>query len=217
MLVVSGANFWTFQVEVLDREVSVPPNLRDCQWRLQPARHYVEARKLSKLVKTSDWDDGKKLPIPRAPHNGENLEDYAAEILRANKLGHNKLEAVRDLLIALRMKQEEQDGNMAERQRQRGNEIKFGSAVILVHESTGHVLTVTKQRAIESAAKRVELQSEGTNCSIFTIKPAFKTYAEGSTVSSGDLVTFQTRKTIAASNYSLHMSRFTFFLANIAD
>ena len=43
-------------------------------------------------------------------------------------------------------------------------------------------------------------------CSIFILKPAFKTYAEGTIIASGDVVTLQTKKTIAASHYSLHMS-----------
>ena len=47
------------------------------------------------------------------------------------------MDAVRDVLIGLRMKREEQDGNKVEEARQRGTEIRFGSAIILVHESTG--------------------------------------------------------------------------------
>ena len=175
--------------------------------RLQPARQYAEARKLSKLMKTSDWDTGKKLPCPRTPYHGENLEDYAEEIVTKHKLPHSQRESVRDVLIALRMKSEEQVGNFAEMARLRGTEIRFGSAVMLVHESTGYILTLTKQRAIEGSAKRVEMHPEGNHHSIFIFKPAFKTYAEGSSVSSGDLVTFQTRKSIAGSFYSLHMSR----------
>lgn len=75
----AGAEDGRAWVEVLDREIGVPPNLRDCQWRVQPARHYVEAKKLEKLMKTSDWDGGKKLPMPDPPHHGQNLEDYAGE------------------------------------------------------------------------------------------------------------------------------------------
>jgi hypothetical protein len=67
-------------VEMLHREIGVPPNMRDCQWKLQPPRHYVEAKKLEKLMKTSDWDGGKKLPIPEVPYHGQNLEDYAGEL-----------------------------------------------------------------------------------------------------------------------------------------
>ena len=106
--------------EMLDKEVGVPPNVRDCEWWvrkcavglccvwlhvsipcvhmpavlsgptavfslsvircLEPKRQYVEARKLAKLIKTSDWDDGKNLPLPRTPQHGENLEEYANEV-----------------------------------------------------------------------------------------------------------------------------------------
>jgi hypothetical protein len=124
-------------VEMLNREVGVPPNLRECQWRLQPPRHFVEARKLAKLLKTSEWDEGKKLALPSIPRPGESLEELAGETVKQHNLNPAKIEAVRDVLIALRMKKEEQDGNQMEQDRQKGTEIRFGSAVILVHESTG--------------------------------------------------------------------------------
>ena len=54
------------------------------------------------------------------------------QIVSTNKLNPRKVESVRDILIALRMKMEEHEGNLAEMERQRGNEIRFGSAVILV-------------------------------------------------------------------------------------
>ena len=124
-------------VEFLNREVGVPPNLRECQWRLQPPRQYVEAKKLQKLLKSSDWDDGKKLPLPSIPRPGEDLDVLARETIQKQKLNFSKMETVRDVLIALRAKNEEQDGNKVEQDRQRGTEIRFGSALILVHESTG--------------------------------------------------------------------------------
>ena len=130
------------------------------------------------------------------------------QIVSTNKLNPRKVESVRDILIALRMKMEEHEGNLAEMERQRGNEIRFGSAVILVHRSTGMVLTLMKQRAIEDSAKKVELHAEGNNCSIFVVKPAFKTYAEGAPICSGDVVTFETQKTVAGSHYTLHVSRY---------
>ena len=43
---------------------------------------------------------------------------------------------------------------------------------------TGNVITVTKQRALENTAKKIEVTPEGNACSILIIKPAFKTYAE---------------------------------------
>ena len=38
-------------IEILADNVAVPPNMRDCQWRLQPAPLYVEAKKLAKMIK----------------------------------------------------------------------------------------------------------------------------------------------------------------------
>eukprot|EP00802_Teleaulax_amphioxeia_P026287 Tamp_27319.p1 GENE.Tamp_27319~~Tamp_27319.p1 ORF type:complete len:104 (+),score=8.70 Tamp_27319:24-335(+) len=36
-------------VEVLDDGIQVPPNLRDCHWRLVPRRVYTEAKALRKV------------------------------------------------------------------------------------------------------------------------------------------------------------------------
>ena len=103
-------------------------------WHL---RISTESKKLQKTLKSSEWDDGNKLPLPAVPRPGENLDVLAGEIVKQNKLNPVKMDAVRDVLIGLRMKREEQDGNKVEEARQRGTEIRFGSAIILVHESTG--------------------------------------------------------------------------------
>jgi hypothetical protein len=50
------------------------------------------------------------------------------------------------------------------------------------------------------------LDEIGTNCSAFVLRPAFKTYSDGATISSGDLLTISTRKTISGSTYTLHVS-----------
>ena len=62
---------------------------------------------------------------------------------------------------------------------------------MLVLESTGHVLTVTKQQGLEAAAKLVQVLPDGNARSILQIMPAFKTYAAGTIISSGDVVMFQ--------------------------
>ena len=38
-------------IEILADNVAVPPNMRDCQWRLWPAPLHVEAKKLAKMIK----------------------------------------------------------------------------------------------------------------------------------------------------------------------
>ena len=166
----------------------------------------MEARKLQKLLKHSTWDDGRKLPLPPPPPPGQSLDALASEIVSKHKLSDTNVEAVRDVLIALRMLKEEQDGNLVEQERQRGSEIRFGYTCILIHESTGNILTVTKQRALEATAKKVGIIPDGNGSSILVVKPAFKTYAEGTSIASGDIVTFQSQKTIAGSHYQLHMS-----------
>ena len=67
-------------------------------------------------------------------------------------------------------------------------------------------MTLTKQRAFEGTAKKVSIIPEGNMCSIFILKLAFKTSAEGTITASGDVVTVQTKMIIAVSHYSLHMS-----------
>jgi len=173
---------------------------------VQPPRQYAEARKLQKLLKHSTWDDGRKLPLPPPPPPGKSLDALASEIVSKFKLSDANVEAVRDVLIALKLVKEEQDGNLVEQERQRGCEIRFGYTCILIHESTGNVLTVMKQRALEATAKKVGIIPDGNSSSILVVKPAFKTYAEGTSIASGDIVTFRSQKSMAGSHYQLHMS-----------
>jgi hypothetical protein len=42
---VAGTRYGRAWVEVLEEDVAVPPNLRDCQWRLLPPRQFVEKTK----------------------------------------------------------------------------------------------------------------------------------------------------------------------------
>jgi hypothetical protein len=143
--IVAGSDDGKPWVEYLQADVGVPPNLRDCQWRLQPPPDYVEAGKLEKLLKKSDWDAGKHLPIPKTPHPGDDIDELAENILKKHNLGPKKLDAVRDLLIALRMKKEEQEGNALERDRQRGTDISFGRYPIET-EMEERYLIYSKQR-----------------------------------------------------------------------
>ena len=76
---------------------------------------------------------------------------------------------------------------------------------VLVHCATGKILTVTKQRALESGSKKVALEKHGNNCSALVLRPAFKTYTDGSAISSGDMVSLSAKKTISGSQYTLNM------------
>lgn len=114
-------------------------------------------------------------------------------------------------LSALR---EEREGNSAEEERVQGREIRYGNGLILVHEATGKLLTVTKQRGMEPSTKKLALDIDGNNTSAMIVHPAFKTYSDGSPISSGDLLTFQTKKTISGSHYYLHMGEVKELMAN---
>ena len=194
---------WT---QILGKDVSVPPNLRDCQWRILPPRHSVNAKKLEKFLKTSKWDDGKNLPLPEVPSHGADLDDVAQEFVNLHNMGPAKLKDVTTLIVMLVSKRDELNGHLGEEQRVRGREVRYGNAVMLQHVTSEKFMTVTKSRAIEGSAKRLSLHIEGTNYSNFIIRPAFKTYNDGSPISSGDLVTFVTYKPISDSKYSLRVS-----------
>jgi hypothetical protein len=56
---------------------------------------------------------GRKLALPAVPEAGERLEALANEVVAKHKLPAANVDAVRDVLIALRMLKEEQDGNQA--------------------------------------------------------------------------------------------------------
>lgn len=148
-------------VQLLNSEVSVPPNLCDCHFRVQPAPHFVEQKKLLKMLKTSNWDEGKKLELPRVLVHNVDFELIAQDIIKKHKLNSSSQHALVDLLVQQRLFQEEQEGNKLECERVRGNDIRYGAALILVHVSTGKILTATKQRAIEASAKRAQLISDG--------------------------------------------------------
>ena len=194
---------WT---QILRKDVSVPPNLRDCQWQILPPRHSVNAKKLERFLKTSNWDDGKNLPLPEIPSVGADVDDLAIEFINLHNMGPEKLQDVTSLFVLLVSKRDELSGHLCEEKRIRGREVRYGNTVMLQHVTSQKFMTVAKSRAIEGSAKRVSLHTEGTNYSNFIIRPAFKTYNDGSPISSGDLVTFVTHKPITGSKYYLRVS-----------
>ena len=204
--------------EILQKGVAVPPNLGDCQWRLQPARHYIESKKLDKFLQQhSDWDEGKRLmgdlqrSVARVRGDPEQFKKLAAEFVQRHKLFTEKevrevrTRIVEQLIDRLNNLREEREGNTAEEERVRGREIRYGNSVILVHEATGMILTIMKQRALDVSSKRIKLDRDGNNKSALVVHPAFKTHSSGSPISSGDLLTFASKKTISGNTYYLHM------------
>ena len=67
---------------------------------------------------------------------------------------------------------------------------------------------------MEPSTKKLALDVDGNNTSAMVVHPAFKTYSDGSPISSGDLLTFQTKKTISGSHYFLHMAELKELMAN---
>ena len=157
LVAFAGADDARPWLEILDdtpgQHVAVPPNLRDCRWRILPAPLYIEQKKLLKMLSTSSWDEGRGLEMPTVRDHSD-LEETASEIIRKNKLSPTKLAVIIDLLVQKSLVQEEKESNKIEQDRVRGNELRYGAAVILVHESTQMVLTATKQRAIEGVFSR---------------------------------------------------------------
>ena len=207
--------------EILKDGVAVPPNLGDCQWRLQPVRHYIESKKLEKfLQENSEWDEGQRLMgalqslVARVRGDRDSqIKKLAAEFIQSHKLfadeGRQVREArtriVEELMHKWSNLREEREGNAAEEERVRGREIRYGNSVILVHEETGMILTIMKQRALDVSSRRIKLDYFGNNKSALVVHPAFKTHNIGSPISSGDLLTFASKKNISGNPYYLHM------------
>lgn len=209
----------------------MPPNLRDCQWQLVPRRQYTESRALKKKSKEGKWDQGRCLPWPEVPQEGDDLEELAWSFMRKHSLFTSKAEQgmskkqkkapvgpedkdekqmllVKDVLSQLMAMQEEADGNVAEEERQHGTVIRYGDSVQLLHVSTTSFLGLSKQQAIEKGSKKVQLvpTDDASEHCIFLVRPAFKTYMSGDIVSSGDLVVLESRKPIGGMHYYIRMS-----------
>lgn len=194
-------------VEVLGDRIGMPPNSEACQWRLEPASRHDMSSKLKHFLKNSAWCEGRGLPVPDIPDKQADLEIETEGFIRSNGLSFElSSSSVRELFEILATIGDERETNKSERLRLRGREIKYGNAVDLVHVLTGTRITMSKERAIEHEAKKVCMHEDGTNLSAFIVRPAFRTYNDGSVVASGDLVQLETRKTVSGSHFFLHMS-----------
>ena len=163
-------------VEYLEPSVAVPPNLRDCQWRLLPRRQYTESTQLKKIAKKGTWDAGKCLAWPDVPEEGDDLDALARNFMRNNqieggKFATNQMIQVKEVLSQLMATNEEHDGNVAEEERQLGTIIRYGDSVQMLHVSTQSFLCVSKTQAIEKGSKKVELvnKDEGNEHCIFMV------------------------------------------------
>jgi len=132
-------------VEVLANETAVPPNLRDCHWRLVPRRMYVESRALSKIAKKGRWDDGKRLPWPAVPADGDDLDELADKFMHENMLNPQKKKEVKEVLSQLRTAKEEKDGNLAEEQRQAGTKMRYGDSIQVHTHTHTHIAQISSR------------------------------------------------------------------------
>uniref|UniRef100_A0A7S0Z297 Inositol 1,4,5-trisphosphate receptor n=1 Tax=Hemiselmis tepida TaxID=464990 RepID=A0A7S0Z297_9CRYP len=205
----AGAHDGRAWVVEIGKQASTPPNMEDCRFQVIPRRQYAEARRVNKLTVKGLWDDGKRLKVPDMREKMTTSTDKLADdFAKEHNLNPKSLPHLLEMMEALVSREDEHAENMAEYRRQEGQEVLYGSMCQLQHVSTGRMLTVSKLQAIERTEKKVEMSMEGTDAAVLVIKPAFKTHSQGEPVSSGDLVTFMTKRKIHGKNLFLHMSNF---------
>lgn len=190
-------------VEVLEETASMPPNLRDCHYRIMPRGQYAEAKKLTKFMKEGTWDDGRNLPLPEPPGPDVDLLVAATRLAKKENLQNVKL--VKEMLHRVQKAAEEIQAVRSERQKMTGMMVHYLDAVELIHVSTSRTLTLTKNVAHELSAKKVMFTDKTSLMSIFVLSPAFKSFSAGEAVTSGDLVVFQSQKRIGGMAYHLHL------------
>lgn len=193
------------------RNVAIPPNLRDCSFRLVPKNQYQEDKAVQKLYHQGSWDGGKGLAMPTLPEQGDGADggvvdpaELASDFAQQNRITNT--DKLREFFAALISRREEMEGNAAEFKRQEGHVIRYGDSLQLLHETSSTYITVTKGQAQEKGCKAVSQLEHGNDLSIFVAAPAFKNFVNGQPVSSGDLMVLMTRKKIDGREYFLHVS-----------
>ncbi|KAJ1490154.1 inositol 1,4,5-trisphosphate/ryanodine receptor-domain-containing protein [Baffinella frigidus] len=203
LMAYSGSTDARPWVEILQEGATLPPNVRDCHFRIISRHQYVESKMLQKMQKSGQWDGGRSLPLPATPEHGEDLKTIAALLCQEHSLPDEYL--VQELLTRLKNTAEEKEGNESETKRQQGQVVRFGDAIELQHVTTGKIISLSKQQAYERAAKKLDMVVEGSEASTLSIRPAVKAYATGELVGSGDLVVLNLIKKIAGFSYSVHL------------
>jgi hypothetical protein len=209
---VIGSRYGKTLVEVLQDDAAMPPNLRDCEWRLLPAQQLVEKKKLRKIIKANKWNEGRsesEVPRPQIPNHLDDLSKLAEDFCNRYKLIKRETKTeVEKLLLVLRTEEEEREGNASDLKRQMGAELRYGSNIVLVHEGTGLTLGITKMPCkFEPSCRNLELAEEASERSACRLMPAIKVMAEGSPVMSGDFIAFHFITLIGGSRFHLHMSQ----------
>ena len=97
------------------------------QWRIQPARHYVEAKKMRKIFERLEMVEGRKLRVPKVPPAGADLRSLADDVVQRQYLQHAGADAVHELLEALQEMELERQGDSAEEHRLFRTAVRFGN------------------------------------------------------------------------------------------
>ena len=79
--------------------MGVPPNMHDCEWRIQPPRHYVEDKKLKKMLKNADWLREKEAVLPE--HVNKHTDDERLEAMAQEFARNYELESRIDIIIEI--------------------------------------------------------------------------------------------------------------------
>ena len=119
LVVYAGSEDGQPWIETLQKQVSIPPQPQGHththgQFRLLPSRSFVEAKKLQKFLKISNWDGGKGLALPDIPDSGVDMHMRAQDFVAQHKLPAEKAQQVYELMLMLRAKEDEIEGNPAE-------------------------------------------------------------------------------------------------------
>ena len=107
------------------------------------------------------------------------MQELAHDFVTQYKLPAENEHEVYTLMLMLRARQDEVEGNLLEDQRVQGRAVCYGDTVQLLHVTSEKFFSVTKNRALEGSSKRIILDPDGNSKSAFIIKPAFKTYRDG--------------------------------------
>ena len=111
-------------------------------------------------------------------------------------------------MLARRNAQEaERSINEAEFKRSIGSVVRYGETIQLRHATTGHFITIKKERAEdERQCLRVQLQADGDEGSWFEIRSGYNTRVQGERVLYGDTVLFANTKFKSQLNVASRLS-----------
>jgi hypothetical protein len=96
------------------------------QWRVEPTRHYHEAKKMLKTLKYLEMLEGRQMALPPVPPVGTDLRKLAEDVVKRENFADSSKGAMYDVLEALQNAEEERKGDIAEAKRLYGTVMRFG-------------------------------------------------------------------------------------------